>query len=85
MASGMVFADDIRREMLRLAEQRGKSSFFYDIEVARIVGRENWKDLIEQVRFVAEILVREGKIKLITPASHANDLRRSTRVRFAKS
>lgn len=81
----MVFADEIRNTILRLADQRGHSNFFYDIEVARIVGRENWKGLLDQVRLVADVLVREGKIKAETPVSHANDLKRSRRIRFSKS
>jgi hypothetical protein len=58
----MVFADDIRRVILKLAEERGTGSTFASDEVARAVDEKNWRVLSEQVRLVAGILVKEGKI-----------------------
>lgn len=58
----MVFADDIRRVILQLAEERGMEKTFDPSEVARAVDEENWRVLSEQVKFVAGILIREGKI-----------------------
>jgi hypothetical protein len=58
----MVFADDIRKVILKLAEERGTESTFASDEVARAVDEKNWRVLSEQVRLVATILVKEGKI-----------------------
>lgn len=58
----MVFADEIRKTILKFAEQRGPARAFYASDVARSVDPENWQDLVEQVRFVAGVLVKEGKI-----------------------
>lgn len=60
----MVFADEIRKTILQLAEQR-KSETFSAAEVARLVDPENWQNLMDQVRFVATVLIQEGKITAI--------------------
>ena len=48
---------------MKLADRRGPDKSFYASEVARSVDPDNWKNLMDQVRFVADVLVREGKIK----------------------
>jgi hypothetical protein len=58
----MVFADDIRRVILKLADERGTNHTFAADEVARAVDEKNWQVLSEQVKLVAGILVQEGKI-----------------------
>lgn len=58
----MVFAEDIRKEILRLAEERGREKTFRPSDVARAVDEKNWRVLLEQVRLVAETLIHEGKI-----------------------
>jgi hypothetical protein len=58
----MVFADDIRRVILELAEKRGTGHTFASDEVARAVDEKNWHVISEQVKLVAGILVQEGKI-----------------------
>lgn len=64
LALNMVFANDIRLAILRVAENRGKHSFTTD-DVARELDANNWKGLEDQVRFVADVLVREGKLTRI--------------------
>lgn len=58
----MVFADDIRRTILTLADERGTEKTFCPSEVARRIDDEHWPMLMDQVRFVASVLIREGKI-----------------------
>jgi len=60
----MVFAEEIRKTILRLAEQTGKERSFAPADVARAIDQHNWPLLIDQVKLVAEILLKEGKIKL---------------------
>lgn len=59
----MVVAEDIRRTILKLADERGPMKTFAPAEVARRMDHENWQIIIDQVRLVALVLVREGKIK----------------------
>jgi hypothetical protein len=59
----MVFAEDIRKTILKLAEERGPGKSFRPADVARRMDRENWQLLMDQVWFVASVLVQEGKIK----------------------
>ena len=61
----MVFADDIRQKILKLAEERGSDRSFAPWEVARAVDQKNWRMIVDQVVLVASILIREGKIKAI--------------------
>ncbi|MDH4089927.1 MAG: DUF3253 domain-containing protein [Cyclobacteriaceae bacterium] len=58
----MVFAEDIRRTILKLAEERGPEQTFAMSDVARAMDQKNWRELLDQVKFVANILIREGKI-----------------------
>jgi len=58
----MVFAEDIRKTILRLADERGPKKTFGPSDVARAVDEHNWKMLLDQVRLVAVTLIREGKI-----------------------
>ncbi len=58
----MIFADDIRKAILKLANQRGPGEAFYPAEVARIIDPENWAKQVEQVKLVAESLIHEGQI-----------------------
>jgi hypothetical protein len=57
----MIYADDIRRTILSIAEEHGDNSFAPS-DVARKMDHENWRGLIQQVNIVAEVLIREGKI-----------------------
>jgi hypothetical protein len=59
----MVFAEDIRKTILKIAEERGPENTFGPSDVAQRVDRENWQSLMDQVWFVASILEKEGKIK----------------------
>lgn len=58
----MVLAEDIRKTILKLAEERGPDTPFDVSEVARQVDQTNWRMLIDQVKFVADVLIQEGKI-----------------------
>jgi hypothetical protein len=58
----MVFAEEIRRAILRLAEERGPDGTFDPADVARSIDAKNWPQLVDQVKFVAGILMNEGKI-----------------------
>ena len=59
----MVFAEDIRRTILKLADERGPENSFRPADVAQRIDHENWHVLIDQVWFVASVLVKEGKIR----------------------
>jgi hypothetical protein len=59
----MVFADDIRRMILKIAEERGPDQAFRPSDVAQRVDSANWQTLVDQVSFVASVLEREGKIR----------------------
>lgn len=58
----MVFAEDIRKAILALADQRGPGNLFYPSEVARIIDAENWAKQVDQVQLVAESLIQEGQL-----------------------
>jgi hypothetical protein len=59
----MVFADDIRKMILKIADERGPEQAFRPADVAQRVDRANWQTLMEQVSLVASVLEREGKIR----------------------
>ncbi|HEY5919370.1 MAG TPA: DUF3253 domain-containing protein [Chryseolinea sp.] len=58
----MVFAEEIRRAILRVAEERGPDRTFDPTDVARSIDAKNWPQLVDQVKFVAGIMMNEGKI-----------------------
>jgi hypothetical protein len=58
----VVFANDIRSVILKLAEEYGTERTFGPTDVARAVDQKNWKILLEQVKLVAGSLIHEGKI-----------------------
>jgi len=58
----MIFADDIRKTILRLADECGSDRTFGPPDVARAIDAKNWPQLLEQVRLVAHVLINEGKI-----------------------
>jgi Protein of unknown function (DUF3253) len=58
----MIFADDIKQRILKLAEERGPRKTFSASEVAKQVDPHNWLSLIDQIDLVADVLVKEGKI-----------------------
>lgn len=58
----MVFAEEIRKAILRVAEERGPDRTFDPTDVARAIDAKNWPQLVDQVKFVAGILINEGKI-----------------------
>lgn len=58
----MVFAEEIRRAILQVAEERGPDRTFVPADVARSMDAKNWPQLLDQVKFVADILIEEGKI-----------------------
>ena len=58
----MVFAEDIRRTILKIADERGPDNTFGLSDVAQRVDQDNWQSLMDQVWFVASVLEKEGKI-----------------------
>jgi hypothetical protein len=62
----MVFANDIRKAILKIATQRGPGNLFYPSEVAREIDPENWVKQLAQVELVAESLIQEGIIATAT-------------------
>jgi len=58
----MVFAEEIRRAILQVAEERGPDKTFGPADVARSIDAKNWPQIVDQVKFVAGILINEGKI-----------------------
>ena len=58
----MIFAEDIRKTILRLADECGSDRTFGPPEVARAIDAKNWPQLLEQVKLVAHVLINEGKI-----------------------
>ena len=58
----LVFANDIRKAILTLADKRGPGISFYPVEVAKRLDPENWQALIDQVHLVADSLIQEGQI-----------------------
>ena len=77
----MVFAEDIRKTILKLAEERGPENSFAPSEVASLVDVNRSHELIEQIHFVASVLIREGKITIAS----TSDLGESSRnPRFRK-
>jgi hypothetical protein len=59
----MVFADDIRKIILKIADERGPGQPFRPADVAQRMGQSNWQTLVDQVTLVASVLEKEGKIK----------------------
>jgi hypothetical protein len=58
----MVFAEDIRRTILKIADERGAGVAFSPGDVATRVDKKNAPQLFDQVCLVASILIQEGKI-----------------------
>jgi hypothetical protein len=69
----MVFTEDIRKTILKLANDCGPGKLFYPSEVAKFIDKDNWPRLIDQVELVASALIEEGKI-LITTSSKGEEL-----------
>ncbi|HYG17615.1 MAG TPA: DUF3253 domain-containing protein [Ohtaekwangia sp.] len=59
----MVFADEIRKVILRLADESGPEKSFAPADVARALDQHNWPQLLDQVSLVADIMIREGQIR----------------------
>ena len=58
----MVFAEEIRRAILRVADERGPDKTFEVADVARYIDAKNWRQLVDQVKFVAGVMMDEGQI-----------------------
>jgi hypothetical protein len=65
--SFMQYAEDIRKTILKVAEQYGPEKTFLPSDVAREIDKDNWPGLIQQVIFVAEVMFKEGKLRLTKP------------------
>lgn len=62
IGSPMVFADDIRKTILKLADERGAEKTFCPSDVAQAIDQKNWQMLVDQVELVASTLIQEGKL-----------------------
>ena len=58
----MVDVDDIRTKILELANGSGPEKSFGVLDIARALDSKNWRNLLHPVKFVMEVLIREGKI-----------------------
>lgn len=58
----MIFADDIRKVLLRAANAQGNQSLDA-VELAKSIDPVNWKPLAEQIQLVADAMIREGTLK----------------------
>lgn len=81
----MVFVEDIKKAILQLANERNPSRSFYASEVARVVDPENWKNVLDQVQFVASVLIKEGKIVALKAGKPVDFFKSKGRVKFRKS
>jgi hypothetical protein len=81
----VVFASDIRSVILKLAEERGTQKTFGASDVARAVDQKNWRILLDQVRLVAGILIREGKIIATRSGKVTDAANLKGHLRFRKS
>ena len=81
----VVFVEDIKKAILQLANERGSAKSFYASEVARLVDAKNWKNMIDQVRFVASVLIREGKIVALKSGKPVDFSTSKGLIKFRKS
>jgi hypothetical protein len=58
----MIYTDDIRKIILKLASELPPGNTFDSSDVARKLDQVNWAELTQQVSIVADVLSREGKI-----------------------
>jgi hypothetical protein len=58
----MIFADEIRSTILKLAAERGPERTFQLTDVAQALDQKDWRELIDRVKFVSNVLIHEGKI-----------------------
>jgi hypothetical protein len=63
----MIYAEDIRKIILKTAEECGPEKTFWPSDVARKIDRENWRIIVQQVSLVADAMIQEGKILLTKP------------------
>ncbi len=61
----MVAAEDIRNTLLTLVHEKGRASGVSAVEAARHLRPHQWQEILDQVKLVAESLVREGKLKAV--------------------
>lgn len=81
----MVFAEDIRKTILKIADERGPGNSFRPSDVAQRVDRENWQALMDQVWFVATVLEKEGKIKTNTSGGQVDFIKQENKSNFKRS
>ena len=81
----MVFAEDIRKTILKIADERGPDNSFGPSDVAQRVDRENWQSLMDQVWFVATVLEKEGKISTILKGGRVDFRKKDPKPGYKKS
>lgn len=80
----MVFADEIRNTILKLADEHGSERSFAPADVARAIDQQHWQHLIDQVKLVADTLIKEGKIKVTSHQNNGHGAAAES-IRFKKS
>ena len=78
----MIFAEDIRKTILLLADVKGPGRSFGTSEIAKRVSQEDSPALLEQVWFVASVLVKEGKITAMATTEKSEPIKS---LRFQKA
>jgi hypothetical protein len=78
----MIFAEDIRKTILLLADEKGPGRSFGPSEIAKRVRQEASPALLEQVWVVASVLVKEGKITAMATSEQTEPMRS---LRFQKA
>jgi hypothetical protein len=81
----MVFAEDIRKTILMIADEVGPDNSFGPSDVARRVDRENWQSLMDQVWFVATVLEKEGKISTVLKGGQVDFRKKDSKPGYKKS
>lgn len=81
----MVFAEDIRKVILKLADERGTEKTFRPSDVARAMDEKNWRVLLEQVNLVATTLIHEGKITATRAGKEVDINQAKGQLRFRKN
>jgi dihydropteroate synthase len=64
--------DKLRTAILELARQRGPSSSICPSDAARVVGGDDWRDLMDEARDVARTLAKDGDV-VITQGGESLD------------
>lgn len=75
--------DELRSEILRIAEQRGSDKTLCPSDAARSIGAEAWRDLMPAARRIAFELAGEGRVDVTQRGERVeSDARGPIRIRW---